>query len=81
METGDRRNIGRHANIREQVRAHCCAVGNDKNRFPPVLAQVRWLVNHVLLQFAYCVSKTAQKLEEEWRAADVRGLNRMVSKV
>ena len=43
---------------------------------PRLLAQVRWLVNHVLPQFAHAVSRPAQKPEDELCAEDVRSMNR-----
>ena len=46
-----------------------------------LLAQVRWPLNHVLPQFAYSVSKTAQKPEDGWSAANVRESTNIVLKV
>ena len=49
----------------------------EKASFRRSLAQVRWQVDHVLLQFASSVSKTAQKPRDEWSATDVRELNKI----
>ena len=42
----------------------------EKTAFLRLLAQDRWPVNHVLLQFSHFVGETGQKPEDGWSATD-----------
>ena len=62
-------------------RGYCHVSFQKKPPFRRLLAQIRWAVNHVSPQFAYSLSKTAQKPEDERSATDVQEWNKLVSEV